>query len=253
MVETIKALWKELQTHGVILVRGTPASGKTTLARLLAAHIHDSDPKFNVVKKSYTTRGPPPHRKLRVWLKAVSRLDIRGAGNWRLLLNTVFIFDEAQLSYVDTEFWVDYVKPLTAEQPKFSPFVLLFSSYGSPETFAYQAPGSAPVPLAREQRVSVRLLPSNNGHVSLYFTPLEFDDAVERFSLAKTNEYERYILEPDLHRYLYDFMSGHPADVQIVLQFLGDSKISWDINKLSVPVHILEGMICIISYRSGIY
>jgi hypothetical protein len=183
-------------------------------------------PEHTVIKASWTSRLIQPHTQFNIWIRNVAGLDIRDSDSWQVLSNTVFIFDEAQLSYVDNEFWVDYLKPIATSPHKFSPLVILFSSYGSPGTFAHEVSGSSPVPLSRKQHVSVRPLASNNGCASLYFTLVEFEDAVERFSRLKSNEYERYRLDPALSRYLFEFTSGHPAAVRMVLELLGDSKVS---------------------------
>ncbi len=220
------ALWLQLQSHRVVQVRGTPASGKTTLARVFADHIRENYPAYRVVDKSWTTRNRQPCIGFRTWIKNEMAFDIGDSGKWQILPNTVFVFDEAQLSYHDHEFWVDYLKPVATSPHKYSPHVIMFSSYGSPGTFAHELLGSAPVPLRPEQRVSVRPLKSNNGRASLYFNQAEFEDAVERFSNLRTNDYEQYCLDPALRQYLFDFTSGHPAAVRMVLELLGDSKVS---------------------------
>jgi hypothetical protein len=86
------------------------------------------------------------------------------------------------------------------------------------------------VPPTAKQRGSVRSLESINGHASLYVTLLEFDGAV----LAKPNDHEQYSLESYLSRYLYDFTSGHPAAVRMVLEILSDGKVNGNISTISV-------------------
>ena len=75
-------------------VRGTPASGKSTLAKLLGRHIKGSEPTADVI-----------------WISGWTSADVKACGGWENYLkrekhwvegkNTVFIFDEAQTSYMD--------------------------------------------------------------------------------------------------------------------------------------------------------
>jgi len=73
-------------------------------------------------------------------------------------------------------------KPLASGDLSSGPFVILFSSYGSPsESPVPSAGGSTPVELTAAQRVSIRPLPYNNSKVSLYFTRDEFNEVVAGF------------------------------------------------------------------------
>jgi hypothetical protein len=163
-----------------------------------------------------------PRARFAAWIKNEAALDIVHSDSWQILPNTAFVFYEAQLSYVDKEFWAVYLKPVATSPHEYSPHVIRFLSYDSPGMFAWR---SVPVPLKPKQRVSVRPLATNNNRATPYFYRDEFEDAVERFSRLKTNEYELYSLNPDLHWYLYDFTSGHPAVVQMTIELLGDSKV----------------------------
>ena len=79
-------------------VRGTPASGKSTLAKLLGQHIHVQEPDVHVI-----------------WVDLWDFGDVAQCGGWSSYLkkrmhwipanDTVFIFDEAQVSYKAADLW----------------------------------------------------------------------------------------------------------------------------------------------------
>jgi len=86
----------------------------------------------------------------------------------------VFIIDEAQLSYDDTLFWLECVKG--QKDNSSGPFLILFSSFGSPTATVLKIKGSAPVDHSPRQRVS--LLPQVDGatDLSLCFDFNEVED-----------------------------------------------------------------------------
>jgi hypothetical protein len=89
-------------------VRGPPASGKSTLARLLHVHILNKEPNAVVVRiEAWETEG----------------------GGWRAWLKpgSVLIVDRAQTSYQDDDFW-GQIK-LIGENHEYR--VITFASYGS--------------------------------------------------------------------------------------------------------------------------
>jgi hypothetical protein len=120
---TVSALYKKLKKYRFILVRGTPASGKTTLTRLLAQYIRQQEPAVDII---------PVHR----WPPE----SVRGIGGWQAYLlargwqqnkKRNFIFDEAQMSYEDVDLWGDFFKNIGIYE---GPFAIAFASYGSPTT-----------------------------------------------------------------------------------------------------------------------
>lgn len=90
-------------------------------------------------------------------------------------------------------------KPLASGDLSSGPFVILFSSYGSPsESPVPSAGGSTPVELTAAQRVSIRPLPYNNSKVSLYFTRDEFNEVVAGFCEYNTeNDGNPFLLSPE--------------------------------------------------------
>jgi predicted AAA+ superfamily ATPase len=84
-------------------VCGTPASGKSTLAKLLGRYIKDREPAIDLI-----------------WISGWTFTDVEATGGWERYLKykrhwvedkkTVFIFDEAQTSYADGALWNDFFK-----------------------------------------------------------------------------------------------------------------------------------------------
>ena len=104
-------------------VRGTPGSGKTTLALLLARYITVQDPNVRVI-----------------WLDGWPLQKVEDIGGYSAYLKgkgwvqgekTVFIFDEAQLSYRDMALWVSFFKSMHFNRDRRA---IVFASYGSPSS-----------------------------------------------------------------------------------------------------------------------
>jgi energy-coupling factor transporter ATP-binding protein EcfA2 len=149
-------------------VRGTPASGKSTLAKLLGRHIHVQEPDVRVI-----------------WIGGWKLDDVAKCGGWYSYLkkrkgwipgeDTVFIFDEAQVSYKDGELWNELFKGIHDYPDRRA---IVFASYGSP---------SSPIdiqgtPIWVASAAKVTLLPSahedNLPAAGLLFNPAEFDELV---------------------------------------------------------------------------
>jgi hypothetical protein len=141
--------------------------------------------------------------------------------------NTLLIIDEAQLSYEYLNLWNDFLKPL-ASDAKGGPFVILFSSYGSPSEIPVRVvPGSAPIHLTAQQRVSIRPLSKNNTNVSLYFTRSEFDDVVARVCKYNDKDGQPFLPSSELVDYVWEFTNGHPGGTRAVLDALIHSEVSF--------------------------
>jgi hypothetical protein len=122
----------------MVEVRGTPASGKSTLALLLHHHILDREPTGRV-------------HVISSW----SEVDRRGSWkDWMEAANftdkSVVIIDEAQMSYSDEPFW-GWIKLMDDTS---SIRVIAFVSYGSTTSANC---GKTPFPLRPCQRVNLHL------------------------------------------------------------------------------------------------
>ena len=145
---------ERVQEFHIIRVCGTPASGKTILSQLVANKLLEM---YGHTTPIYTVMG---------WEKRVvepigwdeylmQRTGVRG-DDWPTY-PAYLLLDEAQQSHWDIGIWTDlfkHIQPIVG-----SPFVILFSSYGSPSTgFAGFEEKYEPTPMvfAPRQQISMR-------------------------------------------------------------------------------------------------
>jgi hypothetical protein len=183
--DTVEKLVTILDEKRVVHVRGTPSSGKTTLAILLWKYYRKrrervvflngwhnvSDPRIHLVDKCKASGyyGVEPHTLTNA--------------------NVVFVFDEAQ------------------------------QSYGSPATGPTQYPlGSTPIQFGPSQRISITASRfAENGRVCLFYSREEFEDVVNRRCSDPTNKFE---LDSAARKYLYSITNGHPGATDALLTFI---------------------------------
>jgi hypothetical protein len=228
---TVAALWEQLQQVRVIHVRGTPTSGKSSLARNLKFYVMRTEPGVRICSFRWPddsawpdglNRASQYHRLLNFITGRPAESD-----NWPQMENTLLIIDEAQMSYEYLDLWNDFLKPL-ASDAKRGPFVILFSSYGSPTQIPVRAAlGSAPIHLSAKQRVSIRPLSENNPKISLYFTRSEFDDVVTRVCEYNAKDEQPFLPSSELLEYVWEFTNGHPGATRAVLDALIHSQVSF--------------------------
>jgi hypothetical protein len=136
-------------------VRGTPASGKTIVMRLVA----------NKLLKMYSRESPiyilygwDMEKISKVGWNAYLYQETGVSGNDWLTHRAYLLLDEAQESYGDSELWAAFFKSI--ERYVDAPFVILFSSYGSPgrgfEGFGGQEHIKTPMVFAPKQQISLR-------------------------------------------------------------------------------------------------
>jgi hypothetical protein len=186
-------------------VRGTPASGKSTLAKLLGKHISDREPHVHVI-----------------WVSGWKLNDVEEFGGWYHYLkkrkfwkegeDTVFIFDEAQASYADGALWNDLFKCMRQYRDR---RVIAFASYGSPSSIITIE--GTPIFVADEARIT--LLPINHGDnlpaVGLFFTRTEFDELVS--TQYSSPEYHFHLSFLDA---VFDITEGHAGAICDVLKII---------------------------------
>ncbi|WEW54602.1 hypothetical protein PRK78_000022 [Emydomyces testavorans] len=203
--DTVQKLAQLLDQFKVIHVRGTPASGKTTLAHLLhefylvnnqdALYISGWEPSLPTSKNFV----PEDERD------SDKKVDTNNIFDQ----NMVYIVDEAQSSYSDKLFWFAILKSLSRST---SPLrICLFSSYGSPSSGSDVRANRTPVNFGPEQRVSISVsLMDNSPPICLFYSPEEFDDTVQRLSDTRK---VKFPLDEDARQFLFDLTNGHPGAV----------------------------------------
>jgi hypothetical protein len=212
---TVERLAEILDQEWVVLVRGTPSSGKTTLARLL---------------RDYYEKHGVPVIFLRGWkerkMGATSYLTTRckSAGYRGIKIdsfsndpnvNIVFILDEAQQSYSDIDLW-DFIKAKSDQHR--GPKVCLFSSYGSPSEGIVDSRDFTPAFFGPTKRVSIiRSHVPNSPDICLFYNDAEFGDVVEKYC---ANETTRLKIDKGARTYLFAMTSGHPGAVGSMLSYI---------------------------------
>ncbi|KAB8229541.1 uncharacterized protein BDW43DRAFT_303111 [Aspergillus alliaceus] len=213
--ETVCELARILDEERVVQVRGTPASGKTTLAYLLDRYYHQRN-----VPSVIIPNWPQDN------CHGYANFLVRNANDvgysfvtTRNLLNCdiVFILDEAQMSYHDSGLWLGFIK--TQNDRHFGPRVCIFSSYGSPTGGGDDYnPGSPLGYLGVQKRVSITVsMIQDSPSISLFYNQGEFNEVVQRIC---SNVRRPLPLHQEASDYIYTLTSGHPGAVEAVLDML---------------------------------
>jgi hypothetical protein len=171
----------------VAKVRGTPASGKSSLAYLLRKHIVDFHPELPVCMLSRYRQPPEEQQSLnyRQWL---------ANKGWEFQEGGVLILDEAQLSYWDSALWDEGLKTIGSN----THMVILFASYGSASRKFL--PKTTPFGVQKEQLVG--LARGLSSSVGLLLTREESDGVVKK-------KFPDHRFDESLLQYVYDLTSGH--------------------------------------------
>lgn len=202
----------------VIHVRGTPATGKTSLALLLEKYYLDKDTSvfyFDTWPHNLPTRN--------FWRSVTQRInDSYGDGSVpanKGLSNTVLLIDEAQATYSDSVFWNRMLKDIIGYGRNVR--VCLFSSYGSPQTGIPESACRGKWTPVRFDRAScVSLIPSalpNAPQIGLFFSGDEFEIA---WAKACTKPPMNYVFEEAARQYVLDLTNGHPGAVKSMAGYL---------------------------------
>lgn len=219
---SIETLAHLIDEHALIHVRGTPASGKSTMAKLLFHHYshHSSNKQQQIIvfvadwkdwaENNMDTVGFLVQHCHQLGHTVQRTEFLNGAND-----NLVFILDEAQVTYADSFFWYSVIKErlAAARGPRFC----LFTSYGSPSTGSPDYPKTTTPPiLKREQRVSLTIPYDDIGHnLCLFYRQEEFKDAVKKW--ANTTD---HTIGEDVESYIFKQSNGHPGVVGAMLRYV---------------------------------
>jgi hypothetical protein len=193
-------------------VRGTPASGKTTLAKLLIQHIHVQEPSVNVI-----------------WIPSWKLDEVEGCGGWYLYLKnkkawvpgekTVFVFDDAQVTYRDGELWNELFKNIHEHRDRRA---IAFASYGSP--ISSMVIQGTPIVIAPAARVS--LYPTNHEDdlppAGLLYTLAEFNELVSKHYPDSEYHFDRPFLDM-----VFQITRGHAGAIYSFLKIIGGSDVMY--------------------------
>ena len=205
-------------------MRGTPASGKSILARLLFLYYRAQDVPAILIK-SWPRSGHGAYAPVVVQ-------EAKDAGYSFIThdnlddANIVILLDEAQMTYSNDSLWLGLIKMQSNAQS--GPRIALFSSYGSPSGGPTETTAGSPLAFL-DIRKRVSITPSPLPHapqVSLFYSRDEFDDVVSRHC-----QDQRFFLElnEDARDYIFNLTNGHPGSVDCVIVVLQEV-CSWDSN-----------------------
>ena len=208
--DTVEKLAELLDKKRVVHVRGTPCSGKTTLAMLLWDYYRERGERVVFLNGWHNVRNPRIHL-----VDECNAYGYYGVEPHTLTkANVVFIFDEAQQSYDNGDLWSGIIKTQSGSHA--GPKICLFSSYGSPATGPTDHPSkTTPIHIGPSQRISITA--SRFASVCLFYSREEFEDVVNRRCSNPTSKFE---LDPAAREYLYSITNGHPGATDALLDFI---------------------------------
>jgi hypothetical protein len=190
----------------VAKVRGTPASGKSSLAYLLRKYITDNHPDKEVFLLSRYRDKPKaaPIPDYTVYLEEY---------HWKNQSNGVLILDEAQLSYWDHDLWLIFFKSIGPSTPY---MVILFASYGSAGRNLLSS--STPFRVEEDQLVGLTR-GSMASSVGLLLTREEMEGVVE-------TKFLEHRFDVSMLDYIYSLTSGHVGACCDALNGIYSSSVS---------------------------
>ncbi|KAL4783696.1 hypothetical protein BJX76DRAFT_357720 [Aspergillus varians] len=218
-VETVMKLADLLDKKRIVHIRGTPSSGKTTLAGLLVDYYRENKEPV-VFINNWKDDNADPIAHLQQHCAAKGYHHHAETRFWQS--NMIFVIDEAQSSYSDSAFWLGVIK--THHGSLSGPRFCLFSSYGSPTTGAppYQyLSRTTPVHLGPAQRVGItRLSLPDSPNVCLFYDQAEFTDVIDRTCARLSIGIN---IDADAREYLYAISNGHPGAVNALVTFIAEA------------------------------
>lgn len=182
--------------YQTILVRGTPACGKTVLMRLTHKYVLEQFPHYKVHVVDIWPQNMSSD-KSRAYIKQTIGQDPQFAKN-----SLVFI-DDAQSSYYDDYLWSRF-KMLDMGSALF----VLFSSYGSPGRTPAEVKTGTPPIFCPAQRINLQQENFNDDEkpVRILLDNYEAHDLVARLLLSQPT---RPTLTNDLMDYVISISGGH--------------------------------------------
>jgi hypothetical protein len=184
-------------------VRGTPASGKSSLADLLIEYIEKVEgPTHIVLLVGWASQEDHPEGG-GTWL---------AGKDWHFEDGAVLVVDEAQGSYWDKLFW----NRIKAIRPDSRYRVITFASYGSAgRDYINDTPGVPPHNTVGLKPIDV----DGQASVGLLLSKSEFDDFV-----AVSFPHHRF--DASFLDALFDFTHGHVGACDDFLRFIGGHAVS---------------------------
>lgn len=225
----VDELIARLQRYHIIRVRGTPASGKTTLMRLVANKLFETHGKTTPIHVLTGWKYDELRSNWESYLEKVTGVHGR---KW-LVYSIYLLIGEAQTTYSDSTLWSSFFKNI--EPWLGGPRVILFSTYGTPGNTAFEpidVPEYRAVPMrfGPKQEISLRTDESPGWCSSSWssFIPvgslLEKDEVLTRF--AKYLLPQTVSLTEDLKKGLALSSNGHLGLLTDLIHLFRDVPVS---------------------------
>ncbi|KAJ5899941.1 hypothetical protein N7495_004685 [Penicillium taxi] len=198
--DTVRKLANLVDREHAVIIRGTPVSGKSTLAQLLRDYYVAKDiPAIYIPRWPQGTRQPASYiAQIALWGKAAG---IEVTYQTLETGNMVIILDEAQRPEIDG-----------------GPRLAIFSGYGSPNAGPEPAVMSPLGYFGPQQRVSItRSSLSSSPLIAFFYDRDEFDDVVTRYC---SREDCFLALDVKASDYLFYLTNGQPGAVRSILEML---------------------------------
>ncbi|KAF2396482.1 hypothetical protein EJ06DRAFT_534210 [Trichodelitschia bisporula] len=195
-INLLKAVVERLDHTGVVQLRGTPASGKTSVMDLLYHYLRLQGNQVHLLSRY-------PNGATRLWFHQLKELLLDAHADV-LRTPAYILFDEGQTSYTDAPFWNEAIKVVLEKfktRPQSIKFVLA-CCYGSSADLGNHE--SALTPLTLPENCIVGLRPSTFIHVGMFFSLEEFMS----WGLKKTTAKSASISNEALDM-LFKFSEGH--------------------------------------------
>lgn len=204
--QTVNNLYWRLQDQRFLLVSGTPGSGKSILAELLTAHIHEKEPKTQVI--FLTTWPEDPKRQLDHYREEVEKKG------WHIHNpNCVLVIDEAQRSYSDRQLWVGQFKKIASETVPMKGRVVLFASYGSASTRLLDFP-TTPLLVPKNRRVGLWPVNHNDG-----LPPVGLLISRDEYPFIADKSVRKHHFDTTFLEWVFNITAGHAGAVVNILKF----------------------------------
>jgi hypothetical protein len=215
--ELVASVLQQTRTYGVMIIRATPMVGKTALLRLLGHHVVHKQPDLEPVyfnwKKIYARENQHYEQYLQCerarWQKKNAKLRPRNPN-----ARTIYLIDEAQDSYEDSDFWSMLKNCHNTENQHL--FVLV-CVYGAAGVCSKRDPSIE----SQAQRIhalqGIELRPTTSSGLCMLFRQDEVASIVQKFAL-----YNKCQLGERVATYLYSATGGHPGMIGLLLSHIVD-------------------------------
>jgi hypothetical protein len=226
--ETVKALYNKLNKYKFIevlhsqldstslkplcQVRGTPASGKSTLSVLIYHYIKQQEPTRRVI-----------------WIDGWHHDTVAMYGDWRAFLHSkgmepgdgsIVIINDAQSSYWDIGLWKSFLQPISIEERNNR--AIIFTSRGS-ATVNTDDEYITPMSISLCCKVTLRPIDHRDGTgaIGLFLTYAEF----QIFAHKLSNTVGFTELDQTVYDWTYNVTAGDAGAATALLRFLITEKV----------------------------